>query len=160
MSRPGLSSYGSSGPLSSDRGWTPAAVDQHDRVRWADVSPLFADRLARRTRDEWAEHFEETDACVTPVLTMPEAIRHQSHASRSADVEFERMVHPSAVPRFLHRPPSRFTPCVAPVGFSCGMNSGSSGRNAAGRWKCGGHSGQGTSPTAALCDPERRKIKA
>jgi alpha-methylacyl-CoA racemase len=93
----------------------PATVDQHNRARWAEVSRLFADRFARRTRDEWAKHFEKTDACVTPVLTMPEAIHHPNNASRSAHVEFEGTVHPAVAPRFLHRPGSiRASRIVAP----------------------------------------------
>ena len=83
-------------------GLDPAIFNQHDRTRWADVSHLFADCFARRTRDEWAAHFEKTDACVTPVLTMPEAIRHPNNTGRSAHVEVDGVVHPSVAPRFHH----------------------------------------------------------
>lgn len=83
-------------------GLDPAAFDQHDRTRWGDVSRLFADCFARRTRDEWAAHFVKTDACVTPILTMPEAIHHPDNMSRSAHVEVDGIVHPSVAPRF-HR---------------------------------------------------------
>jgi alpha-methylacyl-CoA racemase len=78
----------------------PAEFDQHDRTRWADVSRQFADCFVRRTCDEWAVHFEKTDACVTPVLTIPEAIRHPDNTSRSAHVEVHGLVHPSVAPRF------------------------------------------------------------
>jgi alpha-methylacyl-CoA racemase len=85
-------------------GLDPATIDQHDRARWTDVSRLVADRFARRTRDDWAAHFEGTDACVTPVLTMPEAICHPNNSSRSAHVEFGGIVHPAVAPRFFRRP--------------------------------------------------------
>lgn len=81
-------------------GLDPATFVQHDRTTWAGVSHLFADCFSRRTRDEWATHFEKTDACVTPVLTMPEAISHPSNSSRSAHVEFGGIVHPAVAPRF------------------------------------------------------------
>jgi alpha-methylacyl-CoA racemase len=82
----------------------PAAIDQHDRSRWPQVAALIADRFATCSRDEWAAHFEGTDACVTPVLTMPEALVHPSNQSRRAHVEFEGLLHPAVAPRFTYNP--------------------------------------------------------
>lgn len=44
------------------------APDRNDFSRWADLRTLVADRFRVRTRAEWTETFEGTDACVAPVL--------------------------------------------------------------------------------------------
>ena len=49
---------------------------QLDRSQWSATKQVFSDRFASKTRDDWERHFEGTDACVTPVLTMAEAPQH------------------------------------------------------------------------------------
>ncbi|MFN7152005.1 MAG: CaiB/BaiF CoA transferase family protein, partial [Microthrixaceae bacterium] len=44
--------------------------DQNDASRWPELKGIIAARIRTRTRDEWAEQFADTDACVAPVLTM------------------------------------------------------------------------------------------
>ncbi|MCZ2820263.1 CaiB/BaiF CoA-transferase family protein [Modestobacter sp. VKM Ac-2977] len=74
---------------------------------------LFADAIGRRTRDEWAEVFAGTDACVAPVLSFAEARDHPQLAARQTYVERDGVVQPAPAPRFsrtpatLDRPPSR-----------------------------------------------------
>jgi alpha-methylacyl-CoA racemase len=46
---------------------------QNDREGWPAMRALFVQRFRTRTRDEWAEHFAGTDACVAPILTIGSA---------------------------------------------------------------------------------------
>ena len=48
---------------------------QMDRSGWPRLRVRFTEVIASRTRDEWAEIFAGTDACVTPVLSFGEAAR-------------------------------------------------------------------------------------
>jgi len=72
-----------------------------------------AEVFRRRTRDEWAAHFEAADACVTPVLDWDEARAHPHNVARGAFVEREGVPQPAPGPRFsrtsprLDRPPPK-----------------------------------------------------
>ena len=73
---------------------------QNDRERWPEVRALFAARFKTRTRDEWAAHFDRTDACVAPVLSMSEAPDHPHNADRGGFIEVEGVCQPAPAPRF------------------------------------------------------------
>jgi alpha-methylacyl-CoA racemase len=74
---------------------------------------LIGDAVRRRTRDEWAEVFAGSDACVAPVLSFTEARDHPHLAARRTYVEHHGVVQPAPAPRFsrtpatLDRPPAR-----------------------------------------------------
>ncbi len=51
-------------------------VEQYDPSTWPAQRAAFAAAFRTRSRDEWAAHFESTDACVAPVLSLAEAPRH------------------------------------------------------------------------------------
>lgn len=78
----------------------PATITQHDRPSWPALTQAIAGRFATRARDEWARHFEGTDACVTPVLTMPEAIDYPANKARHAHVVQDGIFQPAVAPRF------------------------------------------------------------
>lgn len=78
---------------------------QNDRERWPEMRRIFAERFERRTRDEWAAHFQGTDACVAPVLSMTEAPHHSHNAERATFVEIDGVVQPAPAPRFSATPP-------------------------------------------------------
>jgi alpha-methylacyl-CoA racemase len=61
---------------------------------------LLADTIRRRTRDEWAEVFAGSDACVAPVLSFAEAAAHPHLAARQTYVERDGVVQPAPAPRF------------------------------------------------------------
>lgn len=70
--------------------------DQRDRAGWLDMEQLFTQIFASRSRDHWAAVFEETDACVAPVLSFSEARAFPHNVARniySASL-------PAAAPRF------------------------------------------------------------
>lgn len=53
-----------------------------------------------RTRDEWCELLEGTDACFAPVLTLAEAPHHRHNRLRSTFIEVDGIVQPAPAPRF------------------------------------------------------------
>jgi alpha-methylacyl-CoA racemase len=78
--------------------------DQHDRERWSEMRVIFAARFATRTRDEWADHFAGTDACVAPVLSMVEAPQHAHNKERETFLEVAGVTQPAPAPRFSSTP--------------------------------------------------------
>lgn len=60
--------------------------------------------IATRTRDEWSAVFAGTDACVSPVLTMAEAMDDAHLASRDTFVELDGERVPTPAPRFSRTP--------------------------------------------------------
>jgi alpha-methylacyl-CoA racemase len=79
---------------------------QHDRTSWPDLRRRLAKRFAERTRDEWAELFEGTDACVAPVLGLTEAAAHEHLAARGSVVARDGVVQPAVAPRFSRTSPA------------------------------------------------------
>jgi alpha-methylacyl-CoA racemase len=74
--------------------------EQNDRATWPDKKRLFARIFQSRTRDEWAEVFAATDACVTPVLSLDEAARHPHNQARHTFAELDGIWQPAPAPRF------------------------------------------------------------
>ncbi|WP_112263817.1 CaiB/BaiF CoA transferase family protein [Lentzea terrae] len=72
--------------------------EQMDRTSWPLLRKTFADTFLSRPRDEWAEVFEGTDACVTPVLTLEEALAHPHLVARGV---FTSDGAATSAPRFL-----------------------------------------------------------
>ena len=64
----------------------------------------FATRFASRTRDEWAEIFAGTDACVTPVLTWSEAATNDHLKARSTVIDAHGVEQAAPAPRFSRTP--------------------------------------------------------
>lgn len=79
-------------------------ADQQDRRRWPELRELFARTFATRTRAEWTEIFDGTDACVAPVLSLLEAPSHPHVAARGSVVEHGGVPRPGHAPRFSAHP--------------------------------------------------------
>lgn len=62
---------------------------QHDRNAWPELTQKMASIFASKTRDEWCKKFAGSDACVTPVLSMTEAISHPHNKARNTFVEID-----------------------------------------------------------------------
>lgn len=86
------------------------APDRFDVARWAELRTLFAQTFAKRTRAEWEEIFDGTDACVSPVLTLPEAYAHPHNVARGTYVERDGLTQPAPAPRFSATPATLTTP--------------------------------------------------
>lgn len=86
----------------------PAAYvkDQNDRSNWPARSAEFATVFASRSRDDWAQIFAGTDACVTPVLSFSEAAGHPHMAQRETLIHREGVLQAAPAPRFLPLKPT------------------------------------------------------
>jgi alpha-methylacyl-CoA racemase len=73
---------------------------QFDTDRWPAHRAALAAAFGTRTRDEWAEHFAGTDACVAPVLSLAEAPQHPHLVARGTFANGQ----PTAAPRFSRTP--------------------------------------------------------
>ena len=71
---------------------------------WPAAKARLATLFRTRTRDEWCDILEGTDACFAPVLDMDEAPRHPHNAARETFVERDGIVQPNAAPRFDRTP--------------------------------------------------------
>ncbi len=61
----------------------------------------FVEAFGKRTRDEWAERFAGSDACVAPVLTPSEAPGHPHNAARGTFLPGDDGTpQPAPAPRF------------------------------------------------------------
>lgn len=88
---------------------SPAATGlpaQHDVAGWPILRERFTDAFLRRTRDEWSQLFDGTDACVTPVLSLAEATTDPHLSARGTLQVDGDTVRPAPAPRFS-RTPSR-----------------------------------------------------
>ncbi len=85
-------------------GLDPAAWPQHDRSRWPELAGELESIFRTRDRDDWAERFGATDACVTPVLSFEEAPNHPHHLARGTYAGDRGETQPAPVPRFAGRP--------------------------------------------------------
>ena len=82
---------------------------QMDRAGWSLLRTRFTQVFATRTRDEWAEIFASTDACVTPVLTFAEATAHPHLIARGTLTTIDSVVQAAPAPRFSRTAPGRPT---------------------------------------------------
>lgn len=73
---------------------------QYDRSGWATLRERFATVFATRAREEWAEVFAGTDACVAPVLRLSEAPADRHLRARGSFIEVSGMAQPAPAPRF------------------------------------------------------------
>lgn len=76
------------------------AEAQYDKSQWDEMSEAIATRVRVKSRDEWSALFEDTDACVAPVLSLKEAPNHPHNRARQAYVEAGALLRPSPAPRF------------------------------------------------------------
>ena len=77
---------------------------QFDVARWPEQHERIAAAFATRGRDEWAEAFAGTDACVTPVLGLTEAPSHPHLAARGTFADRGGHPEPAPAPRFSRTP--------------------------------------------------------
>jgi alpha-methylacyl-CoA racemase len=91
-------------------GSAPAAGDHLNPAKWGALRPALEDLFRQKTRDEWCEVFEGSDACFAPVLTAAEAFEHEHHVARRSFVDLDGIKHAVAAPRFSRTKPADPTP--------------------------------------------------
>jgi alpha-methylacyl-CoA racemase len=84
--------------------------NQLDRDSFPQMRKIFTEKFASKTRDEWAEIFAGTDACVTPVLTWSEAAEGEHLRERATIVHRNGFDQASPAPRFSRTPATEFGP--------------------------------------------------
>ena len=77
---------------------------QMDPAGWPELKARIAEVFMTRSRDEWAAHFADTDACVTPVLSPFAAHEHPHNAARGTFVDVAGQRQPAPAPRFSRTP--------------------------------------------------------
>ncbi|MFJ3223411.1 CaiB/BaiF CoA transferase family protein [Streptomyces sp. NPDC086783] len=82
------------------------APARQDVSRWGELRASVAARFRTRTRDEWTAVFENSDACVAPVLSLREAPAHPHLAARGTFTDHGGITQPAPAPRFSATPTS------------------------------------------------------
>ncbi|CAM3656159.1 CaiB/BaiF CoA transferase family protein [Litorimonas haliclonae] len=73
---------------------------QNETARHAEQQTKLEAIFASKTRDDWAEIFDGSDACVTPVLSYAEAAEHPQMAARGGLNSSGPFTHPRSAPVF------------------------------------------------------------
>ncbi|MEU8972209.1 CaiB/BaiF CoA-transferase family protein [Streptomyces monashensis] len=85
-------------------GLADLADARKDWTRWGELRERVAARFRSRTRAQWTELFEGTDACVAPVLSLREAPHHPHLAARGTFTDHGGITQPAPAPRFSATP--------------------------------------------------------
>ncbi|WP_301126232.1 CaiB/BaiF CoA transferase family protein [Streptomyces cacaoi] len=85
-------------------GLAEQAPARDDPAAWGALREAVAARFAFRTRAEWTRVFEDSDACVAPVLSLTEAPHHPHLAARGTYVDHAGITQPAPAPRFSATP--------------------------------------------------------
>lgn len=73
---------------------------QMDESSWPALREAIGAAVKTRTRDEWVEHFGDTDSCVFPVLDLEEAPEYGHLQDRQTFIDIGGVAHPAPAPRF------------------------------------------------------------
>jgi alpha-methylacyl-CoA racemase len=93
----------------------PAFSRQWDAAEWPRLREKLAAVFRTRTREQWCELLEGSDACFAPVLAMREVAEHPHNKARGTFVSDDGIVQPAPAPRF-DRTPARLPPKAPAVG--------------------------------------------
>jgi len=78
----------------------PSFDAQFDPAQWPAQKAELARLFKARTRAEWSALFDQAEACVTPVLSMAEALEDPHNLSRQTFVTVDGVPQPAPAPRF------------------------------------------------------------
>jgi alpha-methylacyl-CoA racemase len=84
-------------------GVNESEMPQWDRSKWPEMESRVTEVFLTKTRDEWTEIFQDVDACVTPVLSTPEAPSNPYNAERGVFTSGDSP-QPEPAPRFSRTP--------------------------------------------------------
>jgi alpha-methylacyl-CoA racemase len=81
-----------------------APESREDCQSWPDGSDALAAVFRTKTRPEWSQILEGTDACFAPVLTLAEAPAHEHMKARGTYETHQGVVQPGPAPRLSRTP--------------------------------------------------------
>jgi alpha-methylacyl-CoA racemase len=91
----------------------PRFAGHMDRTRWPELKQALSELFKTKTRDEWSECFEGSDACVSPVLSAREAAAHPHNIERGTFVT-DGPLQAAPAPRFSRTPGAIQRPPAVP----------------------------------------------
>ena len=101
-----------------------AFAKQNERGEWANLSDKLAAIFKTKTRAEWSELLEGTDACAMAVQTLHEAPHHPHLKARGTFVERDGMLQPAPAPRFSRTPSAiGASPATGPVAIADALSA-------------------------------------
>lgn len=77
---------------------------QYDTSTWADNAAELTTLFKSKTREQWCDLLEGSDACFAPILSLDEAPEHPHNLARKAYVEVDGYQQPAPAPRFSRTP--------------------------------------------------------
>jgi alpha-methylacyl-CoA racemase len=77
---------------------------QMEQSCWRDMHSTLHEVFAARTRQEWCDLLEHTDACFAPVLSLAEAPTHPHNRARGTFIDVAGVIQPAPAPRFSETP--------------------------------------------------------
>ena len=81
--------------------------NQMDMSIWPKMRAKFTEIFLSKTRQEWGQIFDDTDACVTPVLSLSEASKHPHNIANDVFLQnSDGTSEPAPAPK-LERTPGR-----------------------------------------------------
>jgi alpha-methylacyl-CoA racemase len=80
------------------------ARQQHDREQWPALRSAIANAFRSGSREHWTGVFQDSDACVTPVLSLIEAAEHPHQQARGVFAADDGVLQATAAPRFSKSP--------------------------------------------------------
>jgi alpha-methylacyl-CoA racemase len=80
-------------------------AQQMNDEEWPKLKERFAALFRTKTRQEWCEVFEDSDACFAPVLSIEESRKHPHAAARQSFISIEGIEQPAPAPRFSRSRP-------------------------------------------------------
>ena len=81
-----------------------AFTDRLDPASWPRLRKVLQETFAQRTRREWCDLLEGSDACFAPVLALGEVANHPHMAARGVMASLDGVVCPAPAPRFSRTP--------------------------------------------------------
>lgn len=82
------------------------ASAQNDPSQWQALKHELAEAFRQKSRDEWCALLEDSDACVSPVLSADEAPHHPHNSARDSYLPVDGYLQPAPAPRFSRTPSS------------------------------------------------------
>jgi alpha-methylacyl-CoA racemase len=83
----------------------PIFADQWNTQNWITARQNLETLFASRTRAEWNEILEGSDACYAPVLNLTEALEHPHNLARNTFLEIDGITQPAPAPKFSNTVP-------------------------------------------------------